>query len=155
MLDDEKPSLINWSTTSDDSQNQISVYNDYCYTRFEYDSLRKILNSYAEDLENESNNQFDCSRQLITRLMDFIRPFFSSDKEKIAEIDKLRGKISNLHDRNHCKQNEKDQSLRNEIIKMENFVIQSTDENRISKNITFKIKTIIKRFFLLRFTYSL
>lgn len=57
----------------------------------------------------------DCSRQLITRLIDFIRPIYSTDPTKIRSLDGLSTDIAALLDKRSVDEKDKHEQLQAKI----------------------------------------
>jgi len=91
--------------------------------------IEQILNYYRQDLKQESNKQIDCNRQLITRLVDFIRPIYSSNEEQMKNLDNLYEDISILHDKRFLEQKEKNDQLHNKIRHLKKSIISTPIED--------------------------
>jgi len=90
--------------------------------------IEQILNYYRQDLKQESNTQLDCNRQLITRLVDLIRPTYSSNANQMKNLDLLYEDISSLHDKRFIEQKEKNDQLQNKIRHLRNSIITTPIE---------------------------
>jgi len=114
------------STNSDDKH-------DYNYVNHYHVEIIKqielILNYYRQDLKQESNTQLDCNRQLITRLVDFIRPAYSSNANQMKDLDVLYEDISSLLDKRFIEQKEKNDQLQNKIRHLRNSIITTPIED--------------------------
>jgi hypothetical protein len=117
------------NTTSDSKQDFIFVDHDRQEVAKQ---IEEILNYYQRDLRQETNTQLDCDRHLITRLVDFIRPVYSSNKKKINDLDTLIEEIGALHDKRCVDQQEKNEQLHNEIRHFKKLIITTPndDDNR-------------------------
>jgi predicted RNase H-like nuclease (RuvC/YqgF family) len=86
---------------------------------------------YIRDLKQEANSQSDCDQQLITRLMDLIRPAYSNDQKKMIELDAVMQEIGSLHDKRYIEQKEKTEQLRTEICQLQKMLITVPTEPSI------------------------
>jgi hypothetical protein len=106
--------------------------NDYIFVDHDPNAgakkLLQVLNHYRNDLKQESNSQLDCSRQLVTRLIDLVRPAFSSNAKEMAGVETLNEEIASLHDKRHVEQNEKLEQLHTEICHLKRMLLAATDE---------------------------
>ncbi|CAF1566342.1 unnamed protein product [Rotaria sp. Silwood1] len=99
--------------------------------------IEQILSYYRQDLKQESNTQLDCDRNLITRLVDFIRSEYSSNKNKIKDLDILFNEILNLNEKRFIEQKEKkNEQVQKEIANLKKLIVTSTNEDHITKNIS-------------------
>ncbi|CAF3670382.1 unnamed protein product [Rotaria sp. Silwood1] len=99
--------------------------------------IEQILSYYRQDLKQESNTQLDCDRNLITRLVDFIRPEYSSNKNKIKDLDILFNEILNLNEKRFIKQKEKkNEQVQKEIANLKKLIVTSANKDHITKNIS-------------------
>ncbi|CAF3715304.1 unnamed protein product [Rotaria sp. Silwood1] len=99
--------------------------------------LEQILSYYRQDLKQESNTQLDCDRNLITRLVDFIRPEYSLNKNKMKDLDILFNEILNLNEKRFIEQKEKkNEQVQKEIANLKKLIVTSTNEDHITKNIS-------------------
>ncbi len=136
----------NQSTTSK-SKNS-NNRNDYMYV--EHDRLEaakqieQILNYYRQDLKQESNTQLDCNQRLIIRLVDLIRPIYSSQTNKLEDLDTLLEEISVSQAIRFIEQKEKTEQLNNEILHLKKLIITSANEDDHSKNTMTKVYRISK-----------
>ncbi|CAF4478347.1 unnamed protein product, partial [Rotaria magnacalcarata] len=64
------------------------------YTFLEQEMIEQILYYYQQELKQESNTQLDCTRKLVIRLVDFIRPYYASNQRKMKDLDELFSAIS-------------------------------------------------------------
>jgi len=138
----------NQSTSSKCTKNRTNFddRNDYVY--IEHDRLEaakqieQILNFYRQDLKQDSNTQLDCNQQLITRLIDFLRPVFSTDETKMKDLDTLYEEISDSQDIRFIDQKEKMEQLNNEIIHLKKLIITSPNEGNRNNNPMTKVYQI-------------
>jgi hypothetical protein len=93
--------------------------------------LEQVLRFYIRDLEQETNTQIDCDRQLIIRLMNLIRPAYSDDQKKMIQLDKILDDIASLHDKRHVAQNEKIEQLRTEVCHLNKMLLTVRSEHSI------------------------
>jgi len=91
--------------------------------------IEQILNFYRKELKQESNTQLECNQQLITRLVDFIRPAYSSQRKKMEDLDELYEDIFNLQYIRFIEQKEKMEQLSNEILHLKKWIIKSAHED--------------------------
>ncbi|CAF1566353.1 unnamed protein product [Rotaria sp. Silwood1] len=99
--------------------------------------LEQILSYYRQDLKQESNTQLDCDRNLITRLVDFIRPEYSLNKNKMKDLDILFNEILNLNEKRFIKQKEKkNEQVQKEIANLKKLIVTSANKDHITKNIS-------------------
>ncbi|CAF3979567.1 unnamed protein product [Rotaria sp. Silwood2] len=119
-------------TNSDGSRDYICIQHDLQETTKQ---LEQIINYYRQDLKQESNTQLDCNRNLITRLVDIIRPVYSSNQEKMKDLDTLVVEIVELHDKRFIEQREKNEELYNEISHLKKRMITLENDNNISREI--------------------
>ncbi|CAF1523468.1 unnamed protein product [Rotaria magnacalcarata] len=123
------------------NKNQPTVSNpsgDQDYVFLEHDShekIEQILHYYGQELEQESQSQLDCTRKLIIRLVDFIRPCYSLNERKLRGLNELFNEISSLHDKKSMEQKNKNQELQSEISRLEKFIITSTNPYNSKTNV--------------------
>ncbi|CAF2054182.1 unnamed protein product [Rotaria magnacalcarata] len=115
------------SDISFDGTKQMKSMDNHDYTFLEQEMIEQILYYYQQELKQESNTQLDCTRKLVIRLVDFIRPYYASNQRKMKDLDELFSAISNIHDRKCFQQKEKILELENEISRLENFIITSAN----------------------------
>ncbi len=136
---------INNPSNSDDR-------NDYIEVNIR--QIEQILNFYRQDLKQESKTQLDCNRQLITRLIDFLRPAYSSDENQMKNLDILYKEIFDLQDIRFIEQKEKNDQLSIQIRYLKKSIITTpikdddrdslmTNVYQMSKRISKKNKRII------------
>lgn len=110
------------------------------------------MNFYRQDLKQESNSQFDCNQRLIRRLIDLVRPFYSSNEKQLQNLDILRDDISVLHEKRVLEQKEKSDQLQNKLRHLKKSIITAPIEDddrgslitnlyRMSKNLITLKKT--------------
>ncbi|CAF0982800.1 unnamed protein product [Rotaria sordida] len=104
--------------------------------------LEQILNYYRQELKQESNAQFNCNRNLITRLIDFIRPVYSLNPKKLKDLDILFNDISDLHDKRFNEQKEKNEQFQKEISHLKKLMITSDNEDNTNRK-NFRINSIV------------
>ncbi|CAF3761828.1 unnamed protein product [Rotaria sordida] len=104
--------------------------------------LEQILNYYRQELKQKTNTQFDCDRNLITRLIDFIRSIYSSNKKKLKDLDILFNDISDLHDKRFNEQKEKNEQFQEEISYLKKLIITSDNEDNTNRKIS-RINSIV------------
>ena len=111
---------------------------DYVYV--EHDRLEsaqeieRILILYRQDLKQESNNQHTCNSKLITRLIDAIRPVYSSNDKQMRELHNLFEEISDLQDIRFIEQKEKLENLTNEITHLKKLILGTTKQAEENPN---------------------
>ncbi|CAF3461913.1 unnamed protein product [Rotaria socialis] len=115
------------SDVSFDGTKQMKSMDNHDYTFLEHEMIEQILYYYQQELRQESNTQLDCTRKLVIRLVDFIRPCYASNQRKMKDLDELFSTISNMHDKKCFQQKEKTLKLENEISRLENFIITSAN----------------------------
>ncbi|CAF3329484.1 unnamed protein product [Rotaria socialis] len=150
MLNDIDKSAINaciaalkpsQQTNKFSNKNQPTVSNpsdDQDYIFLEQDShekIEQILHYYRQELKQESQSQVDCTRKLIIRLVDFIRPCYSLNERKLRGLNELFDEISRLHAKKSMEQKDKNQELQNEISRLEKFIITSTNPYNAKANV--------------------
>jgi hypothetical protein len=130
---------VNHSTNSKYRKNH-DERNDYVYVEHDrYEAARQIeqiLNLYRQNLKQESNTQLDCNQQLITRLIDFLRPAFSTNETKMKELDVLYEEISDSQDIRFIEQKEKIEQLSNEVIHLKKVIVTSPNEANRNNTMT-------------------
>ncbi|CAF3857129.1 unnamed protein product, partial [Rotaria sp. Silwood1] len=89
--------------------------------------LEQILIHYIRDLKQETNTQNDCDQQLITRLMDIIRPVYTNDEKKLNELDNITKEIASLHDKRYIEQKEKIEQLHTEICQLNKMLLTKNE----------------------------
>jgi pyruvate carboxylase len=119
---------------------------DYVYVehnRLEVaEEIERILNYYRQELKQDSNTLPDCNQQLIIRLVDFIRPIYSSQRKKLEDLDALIEDISVLQALPFIEQREKNEQLNNEILHLKKLIIKSAHEGDQSDNTMTKVYRI-------------
>jgi predicted RNase H-like nuclease (RuvC/YqgF family) len=130
---------LNNQTNSDSTQDYIYVDQNLLETA---NHIERILKFYRQDLKQESNTQLDCNQQLITRLIDFIRPTYSSNRDKLNDLDILFQEISTLHDVKLIEQKEKTEQLQTEIAHLKKLIITTADEDDSGNNTSTQIYRI-------------
>jgi len=91
--------------------------------------LEEVLTYYIRDLKQESTTQLDCDKQLVTRLMDLIRPAYVDNQQKMVELDKKMEDIGLLHDKRHIEQKEKIEQLRTEICRLNKILTSANNDH--------------------------
>ena len=69
--------------------------------------LEEVLKYYIRDMKEETRTQLECDRGLTIRLMNLIRPAYSSDQKKLIQLDEIMKEIGSLHDKRYIEQKEK------------------------------------------------
>ncbi|CAF1183494.1 unnamed protein product [Rotaria sp. Silwood1] len=123
----------NNQTKSNSKRDRIFVEH---YSDGSTNQLEQILSYYRQDLKQESNTQLDCDRNLITRLVDFIRPEYSLNKNKMKDLDILFNEILNLNEKRFIKQKEKNEQVQKEIANLKKLIVTSANKDHITKNIS-------------------
>jgi hypothetical protein len=131
-------------TNSDNKHDSTYVNRDLLDT---IKQIEQILNYYRQDLKQESNSQLDCNRKLITRLVDFIRPIYSSNEKQMKELDILYEDISILHDKRFLEQKEKNDQLHNKIRHLKKSIISTPIEDDDRDSLMTNIYRISTRIF--------
>jgi predicted glycosyltransferase len=126
-------------TTSDGKQDYVLIDQDPLGTAKQ---IERILNYYRQELKQESTTQLNCNQKLVTRLIDFIRPAYSSHKQKMNDLDTLYEDISTLHDEKCLDQKEKTEQLHNEIAHLKKLIISVANEDDTGRNTMTKIYRI-------------
>jgi hypothetical protein len=124
------------NTTADYREDYIFVHQDPLETAKQ---IEEILNYYQRDLRKETNTQLKCDQYLITRLIDFIRPAYSSNKKKSNDLDTLIEDIGALHDKRYVEQQEKNEQLYNEIRHFKKLIITAPNEDDYKHNTMTKV----------------
>ena len=132
---------LNNQTNSDTTQDYVYVDQSLLETA---NHIERILKFYQQELKQESTAQLDCNQQLITRLIDFIRPAYSSNRDKLNDLDILFQEISTLHDEKLIEQKEKNEQLQTEIVHLKKLIITSVDKDDSGNNTTTQIYRISK-----------
>lgn len=106
---------------------------DYVFVRHDplevAKQLEQILEFYIRDLKQESNSQLCCDKQLVTRIMDLIRPAYTNNQEKSKQLDQMMEEIGVVHDKRHVEQKEKIEQLRLEVDRLNRTLFtNSTDQ---------------------------
>ena len=78
------------------------------------EQLEQILHQYRNELKIESRTLYECDHNLIDRLVDLIRLIYSSDQNKMNDLDVLVEEIWNLQDSQSVKQKQKILPIQNE-----------------------------------------
>ncbi|CAF1337495.1 unnamed protein product [Adineta ricciae] len=104
--------------------------------------IEQVLDYYLRDLRQESKSQLECSQQLVTRLMDLIRPAYPNDQHKMIELDAIMRDIANFHDKRHVENEGKIQELQAEIRRLEKTLILSKDELLMHQNSSLSLSTM-------------
>ncbi|CAF1090508.1 unnamed protein product [Rotaria sp. Silwood1] len=129
----------NNQTNSDSSHDYIFIQHDLQETTKQ---LEQILYYYQQDLTQESNTPFDCNRNLITRLVDLIRPVYSLNQEKMKNLNTLVDDISDLHDKRIVEQKEKNEQFHLEISHLKKLIVTSENEDNTSRKI-YRINSLV------------
>ncbi|CAF1445759.1 unnamed protein product [Rotaria sp. Silwood1] len=129
----------NNQTNSDSSHDYIFIQHDLQETTKQ---LEQILYYYQQDLTQESNTSFDCNRNLITRLVDLIRPVYSLNQEKMKNLNTLVDDISDLHDKRIVEQKEKNEQFHLEISHLKKLIVTSENEDNTSRKI-YRINSLV------------
>jgi hypothetical protein len=126
--------------------------NDYIYVEHDRlelaEQIERILKFYQQDLKQDSNTLLDCNQQLIIRLVDLIRPIYSSKRNKLKDLDALIEDISVLQALPFIEQKEKTEQLSNEILHLKKLIITSANEGDRSDNTMTKVYRISEIIFL-------
>ena len=130
---------LNNRTDFNDRQDYVYVDQDSVETAKQ---LEKILKFYQQELKQDSNTQTYCDQQLLRRLIDFIRPTYSSNRDKLNDLDVLYEEISTLHDVRLIDQKEKNEQLQTEIAHLKKLIITSANEDDCRNNTTTQIYRI-------------
>jgi len=93
--------------------------------------LEQVLKFYILDLKQETNTQLVCDKQLVTRLMDLIRPAYLNDQQKTTELDNIIQDIGLLHDKRHMDQLEKIEQLRTEVRQLNRRLCDASNDNSL------------------------
>jgi hypothetical protein len=109
---------------------------DYIFVDHDPECAEQVLILYIRDLKQESNTQLDCDKQLVTRLMDLIRPAYSNNQQKMIQLDKIVQDIGVLHDRRHIDQEEKIQQYRADINRLNRMIFTASNDQTIHNNNT-------------------
>jgi hypothetical protein len=96
--------------------------------------LEQVLMFYIRDLKQESNNQLDCDKQLVTRIMDLIRPAYVDNQQKMIQLDKVVEEIGVLHDKRHIEQQEKLEQLRADRNRLQRMMFPASNDQGIYNN---------------------
>ncbi|CAF4075793.1 unnamed protein product [Rotaria sp. Silwood2] len=94
--------------------------------------VEQILIFYIRDLKQETNTQILCDKQLITRLMDLIRPAYTNDENKLNELDDMTKEIASLHDKRYIEQKEKIEQLHTEIYQLNRMLLTKDESSLIN-----------------------
>jgi hypothetical protein len=127
---------------SDDRQDYIYVNQELLGT---VKQIEQILNYYRQDLKQESNTQLDCNQQLITRLIDFIRPVYSSNENQMKDLDLLYENISALHEKRFDEEKEKLNQLNNQIRHLKKSIITTPIEDNNRESLMTNLYRMSKR----------
>ena len=92
--------------------------------------VEQILRHYQRELEQESISQIDCHRQLLTRLIDFLRPMYSSEPAKINDLNLLFDKITSVHEKRFTEQKQRNEQLNCEICYLKQMILTTSSEDR-------------------------
>lgn len=107
--------------------------------------IEQVLDNYRKELRQESYTQLDCSRKLITRLFDFIRPTYTTHKKKMTDLNALYTEISELQDLRFHQLKDKHEQLTSEIFHLrKKLLMTSANESYSSKNTSRKVFRIRK-----------
>jgi hypothetical protein len=93
--------------------------------------LEQVLKFYILDLKQETNTQLVCDKQLVTRLMDLIRPAYLNHQQKTKELDNIIQEIGLLHDKRHMDQLEKIEQLRTEVRLLNKRLCDASNDNSL------------------------
>ncbi|CAF1473425.1 unnamed protein product [Adineta steineri] len=104
--------------------------------------IEQILSYYRKDLRQESYTQLDCTRKLIIRLFDFVRPAYTMKKKKMNDLNGLFEEISDLQDIRFTQQKDKHDQLCSEILHLKKLLITSASEGHNSRNTFSKVNRL-------------
>ena len=121
---------------SDDQHDYILVDHDLQETAKQ---IEQILHYYRQDLKYESNTYFDCNQQLLNRLIDFIRPAYSSNEKKMNDLNTLLQEIGVLHEKRHVEQKERYEQLLTEVCHLKKLIITTSNEDDSRNNTMTKL----------------
>jgi hypothetical protein len=107
--------------------------------------IEQILNFYRQDLKQESKTQLDCNRQLITRLIDFLRPAYSSYENQMKDLDILYKEIFDLQEIRFTEQKEKNDQLSIQIRYLKKSIITNPIEDDDRESLMTNIHRMSKR----------
>ena len=91
--------------------------------------IEQILHQYHRELEQDSIPQSDCHRQLITRLVDFLRPTYSSSRSKMHDLDLLFEKITTVYEKRQIEPKQRSEQLSQEICYLKKLILTSSPED--------------------------
>ncbi|CAF0865750.1 unnamed protein product [Adineta ricciae] len=97
--------------------------------------LEQIVDYYRKELKQEPYNQFECNQQLITRLIDLIRPIYSSNKQKIKDLDVLLEDVSHQHEKRSAEQKERNDQQQNQIRHLKKSLVSTSAEDNIQTSL--------------------
>jgi hypothetical protein len=90
--------------------------------------VEQILNFYRQDLKQETNTQSDCNQRLITRLIDFLRPAYSSKENQMKDLDILYKEILDLQEVRFTEQKAKNDQLAIQVRYLKKSIITNPIE---------------------------
>lgn len=141
--------------------NKDQISSNYVYVDHDRIEIAKqveqIVDYYRKELKQEPYNQYECNQQLITRLIDFIRPIYSSNEQKIKDLDVLLEDVSHQHEKRFVEQKEKNDQLQSQIRHLKKSLVSTSAEDntqtslmndlyRISKVFTLRNNLIVLNF---------
>ncbi|CAF3756994.1 unnamed protein product [Rotaria sp. Silwood1] len=113
------------------------VYNQNNQTKSNSKRDRIFVEHYSDGSTNQLEQILNCDRNLITRLVDFIRPEYSLNKNKMKDLDILFNEILNLNEKRFIKQKEKkNEQVQKEIANLKKLIVTSANKDHITKNIS-------------------
>lgn len=92
--------------------------------------VEQILHQYHRELEQDSIPQMDCHRQLMTRLIDFLRPTYSSNRSKMDDLDLLFEKITTVYEKRQIEVQQRSEQLGQEICYLKKLILTSSPEDQ-------------------------
>ncbi len=149
--DPSSDSVVSHFQRAREAARNTTIFDDrHDYVYVEHDRLEaakaieQILNYYRQDLKHESMSQLECSQQLITRLVDFIRPAYSADRKKMGELETLFEEISTSQDIRFVEPIAKNEQLEEEIRHLRKLIITTEGEGNRQDNMMTKAYRIGK-----------
>jgi hypothetical protein len=98
--------------------------------------LEQVLIFYIRDLKKKSNTQLECDKQLVTRIMDLIRPAYLNDQQKMIQLDKIVEEIGLLHDERHIEEKDKIEQLRADRNRLHRMMFPASNDETIHNDQT-------------------
>ena len=110
--------------------------------------IEQILKFYRQDLKQESNTQLDCNQQLITRLIDFLRPAYSSNEDQMKDLDTLYAELLNLQETRFAEQKAKNDQISIQLRYLKKSIIANPIEEEDRNSMMTNVYRMSRRFSL-------